>query len=443
MLPTNKLINLLEHAISLLIVFLLLAGTVVWTGQLLGMEIGTGPQSAHLTDRSLLPDKETISRLRLPEDVSLQPNDSASWLVKSADGDKIGLLVATQPYAAKVTGFAGATPLYLLFAADTLKALTSAENAETPDYYAEAEEHLFQQVVGKTFNQIHPSKLDAMSGATMSSNGIKETLRLTLAARSETFSANQDTHPIRWGLTVVVVVALSLSAMAAWSNKRGKAVRIAVLLLNVGVLGFWAGQTLSVSLLRGWISHGLDPLLYLPLVIVLLVAIAMPILGRRHYYCNWVCPYGALQELAWMLPVPKIKVSQSVFNLMRMVRMVALMALLAALWFGAGAWLLDYEPFALFSFHTAGLGVIVLAIVFIVAGLFIPRPWCRCLCPLGLLLEMSESGRKTQASVTQPIDYKVNDNPSATHDASSATYGNSSATHGNTSPNPKTTHCND
>ena len=63
MLPTNKLINLLEHAISLLIVFLLLAGTVVWTGQLLGMEIGTGPQSAHLTDRSLLPDKETISRL--------------------------------------------------------------------------------------------------------------------------------------------------------------------------------------------------------------------------------------------------------------------------------------------------------------------------------------------------------------------------------------------
>ena len=40
MLPTNKLINLLEHAISLLIVFLLLAGTVVWTGRLLGMEIG-------------------------------------------------------------------------------------------------------------------------------------------------------------------------------------------------------------------------------------------------------------------------------------------------------------------------------------------------------------------------------------------------------------------
>ena len=415
MLHTNKLINLLEHAISLLIVFLLLAGTVVWTGRLLGMEIGAGPQSAQLTDRSLLPDKEAISRLGLAENVSLQPNDSASWLVKSAAGDNIGLLVATQPYAAKVTGFAGATPLYLLFSADTLKALASGENAETPDYYAEAEAHLFQQVVGKTFNQIHPSKLDAMSGATMSSNGIKETLRLTLAARSDTFTSDQDTPGIRWGLTVVVVVALSLGAMAAWSNKRVKAVRVAVLLLNVGVLGFWAGQTLSVSLLRGWISHGLDPLLYLPLVIVLLVAIVMPILGRRHYYCNWVCPYGALQELAWMLPVPKVKVSQAVFNVMRMVRMVALMALLAALWFGAGAWLLDYEPFALFSLHTAGIGVIVLALVFVVAGLFIPRPWCRCLCPLGLLLEMSEGGRKAQTSGSHPVGHKVNDTPSAAH----------------------------
>ncbi|MGN1353853.1 MAG: 4Fe-4S binding protein [Alloprevotella sp.] len=416
MLHTNKLINLLEHAISLLIVFLLLAGTVVWTGQLLGVEIGAGPQKAHLSDRSLLPDQEVISRLGLAKDVSLQPNDSASWVVKSAEGDNIGLLVATQPYAAKVTGFAGATPLYLLFSADTLKALASGENAETPDYYAEAEEHLFRQVVGKTFEQINPSKLDALSGATMSSNGIKETLRLTLAARSDTFTADRDTPGIRWGLTLVVVVALALGAMAAWSDKRHKAMRVAVLLLNVGVLGFWAGQTLSVSLLRGWISHGLDPLLYLPLVIVLLVAIVMPILGRRHYYCNWVCPYGALQELAWLLPVPKVKVSQSVFNAMRMVRMVVLMALLACLWFGAGAWLLDYEPFALFSLHTAGIGVIVLALVFVVAGLFIPRPWCRCLCPLGLLLEMSEGGHKTPPAGSHHVAPKADVNQPASHD---------------------------
>lgn len=415
MLQTNKLINLLEHAISLLIVFLLLAGTVVWTGRLLGMEIGSGPNSAHLTDRSLLPDNATIGRLGLDKDVSLQPNDSASWLVKSAEGDNIGLLIATQPYAAKVTGFAGTTPLYLLFSADTLKALTSGENAETPDYYAEAEDHLFRQVVGKTFEQINPSKLDALSGATMSSNGIKETLRLTLAARSDTFTADRDKSGIRWGLTLVVVLALALGAMAAWSDKRHKAVRVAVLLLNVGVLGFWAGQTLSVSLLRGWISHGLDPLLYLPLVIVLLVAIVMPMLGRRHYYCNWVCPYGALQELAWLLPVPKVKVSQSVFNAMRMVRMVVLMALLACLWFGAGVWLLDYEPFALFSLHTAGIGVIVLALVFVVAGLFIPRLWCRSLCPLGLLLELSEGGRKTQPSCSHHVASKADGNQSASH----------------------------
>lgn len=48
------------------------------------------------------------------------------------------------------------------------------------------------------------------------------------------------------------------------------------LVLNVVVLGFWCGQFLSLSLLRGWIANGFDPIIYLPTLIILATAVLMP-----------------------------------------------------------------------------------------------------------------------------------------------------------------------
>ena len=154
-------------------------------------------------------------------------------------------------------------------------------------------------------------------------------------------------------------------------------------------------------MLRGWIQNGLDPILYLPAVLMLLVAIAMPFFKRPHHHCLWVCPFGSLQELAYYLPLPKVHVSTPVFKLMRLTRTLVLALLLLLLWMGIGASVLDYEPFTAFMLSTATPGVLVLATLFIIASIFIPHPWCRCLCPMGTLLELSEdSGVKQKKKNT-------------------------------------------
>ena len=51
----NKYITLFERLLSLLIVFLLLAGTVVWSGKIFGRQIGTPSATDSTTTTVALP----------------------------------------------------------------------------------------------------------------------------------------------------------------------------------------------------------------------------------------------------------------------------------------------------------------------------------------------------------------------------------------------------
>ena len=75
---------------------------------------------------------------------------------------------------------------------------------------------------------------------------------------------------------------------------------------------------------------------------------------------------------------------------MSRVRMATLMLLLLWLWAGMGAEILDYEPFSAFLLTSAQPVVLILAGVFVLAGMFVPRLWCHCFCPTGALLHLAE-----------------------------------------------------
>ena len=70
-----------------------------------------------------------------------------------------------------------------------------------------------------------------------------------------------------------MALVLLLGVWAAWKGRGKRWVRLGVLLFNVGVLGFWCGQFLSLSLLHGWIANGTDPLAFLATLLMLGVAV--------------------------------------------------------------------------------------------------------------------------------------------------------------------------
>ena len=389
--------RLLEHLLSLLVVFLLLCSAAIWSGKLLGHSLAAS-RTEQGAPAFAAPEEAQLRALGLDgAGIRLAPRDSATWTVLDAEGEAMGYVLSSAPFAPAIEGFAGPTPLYIYMDTEGRVVRSAAgENAETPDFFASAWEGTTPKWEGKDAETGAKLKVDAVSGATYSSRAIVRNMQQTLAAYAAAQANDLREPAIGWGRTEAVAAVL-LGGVAAWRLRGRKWVRLGVLALNVGVLGFWCGQFLSLSLLRGWVANGLDPVVYLPTLLMLAVAVVLPFFGRKRHYCTWVCPYGSAQELAARLPLPKIPCSPAVYRWMQRVRMGVLCLLLLLLWSDLGLFLLDYEPFSAFLVQTAPTAVLVLAGAFLAASLFVPQLWCHACCPMGALLDLSEENAAPKA----------------------------------------------
>lgn len=400
--------RVLEQALSLLVVLLMLLAATAWTGRMLGRDIGGKPSGGAAPDagaplsapivRSLLLDDEKTQE----KELLTRQRDSVTWVVTEAGGTEVGTVVCSRKLAPDVLGFAGPVPLYVrMDTADRVVKVVADTNSETADFFRRVTgSGLLEAWNGLSPEQAAAAGVDAVSGATYSSRAVIENARAVFAYRVGVSATGSKSPAIGWTAAAALLVVLSFGVVASFFLRGRRWARLAVLCLNVAVTGFWCGQFLSLSLWRGWLSSGLDPLLYLPAAAMLLVAVVLPLFGKRGYYCLWVCPLGSLQELVYRIPGPKLKVSPRAFRVMSGVRLSVTLVLLCCLWMGWGAWLLDYEPFTVFLLADAAPAVVALAGVIVVAGWLVPNPWCKCLCPVGELLKLA--GHSGDAAERKP-----------------------------------------
>ena len=177
-------------------------------------------------------------------------------------------------------------------------------------------------------------------------------------------------------------------------------IRLAFLLVTLLWLGWIAGAQLSVvnvltflaSLRTGfqWESFLIDPLIF---ILWCSVAAALLFWGRGPF-CGWLCPFGALQELAnraaKALKVPQVKVPWGLHERMVSIKYILFLGLFAVS-LGSLAFaevLSEIEPFktAIVLHFMREWWFVAFAIALLGAGLFIERFFCRYLCPLGAAL---------------------------------------------------------
>lgn len=386
----RKVLPFLEHVTSLLVVLLLLASAAAWSGSLFGIHFAEAktPTREGAT-KSSSPNKAEMSALLLNGQL-LTPVDSVTWQTPAG-----GTVVNSAALATDVRGFAGPTPVFVHFSIEgKILAIATQENAETDDFFKRAEKGIRQRFVGLTANEASASAPDGVSGATYSSTALAANVQAASAKYAATPHTTAGSTSIDWLKTSAVALTLLFGFIVARRYRSVKWLRALLHLANVAILGYWTGQYLSLSLLRGWASQGIDPALSLPLLLILAIVLVFPFFGRRRHYCTWVCPYGSAQELASMLPLPKVRCPQPVYKWMRRVRLVFFSLLMLLLWTNLGNELgiLDYEPFALFSPTAAPLAAVVLSALFLLSYCFIPHLWCRSVCPLGQLIDLSEEG---------------------------------------------------
>ena len=68
-------------------------------------------------------------------------------------------------------------------------------------------------------------------------------------------------------------------------------------------------------------------------------------------------------------------------------REILFSVLILLLWTGIGTEWINHELFTAFIVESASLAVIITGIAFIILSIFIPRPFCRFVCPTGTLLK--------------------------------------------------------
>ncbi len=121
-----------------------------------------------------------------------------------------------------------------------------------------------------------------------------------------------------------------------------------------------------------------------PIVFIsLFVSFAVLTVVGNKLFCGWACPVGAIQEICHRVPLPKgmkVKLPFGATNWMRVVIFLAYVVLVLA----AGVGIYDYmNPFEFLHWGFQPLVVAVFSLT-LLAGLFVFRPFCYLVCPLGL-----------------------------------------------------------
>lgn len=309
-------------------------------------------------------------------------------------------VVNTRVLAKDVQGYGGPVPLKIHIDKDgRLTAIEAEPNAESPSFFDRAKE-LFSRWQGKTIDEAIAEDVDAVSGATFSSKAIIRNVQRGLAYAKQHGLADggkgaqkesvERTVATGWTLgSIVALIAVLLGAVVPlFTNNRR--LHLVQLVVNVVVLGLWTGTfvsyTLFLRLFAGGVSLSTIGTLAAPLL-MLIVALLYPLAGRSGHYCAHVCPFGSAQELAGKLSRRKLRITPRMLRVLTALRNLLWGVLMALLLTGTCTAWVDYELFTAFIYSSASVWVIVLAMLFLVLSVWVPRPYCRFVCPTGALMK--------------------------------------------------------
>ena len=333
-------------------------------------------------------------------------------------------VVNTKPLAKDVQGYGGPVPLKIHIKDGRVAAVEAEPNAESPDFFNRAKE-LLNHWQNKSVDEALAEEVDAVSGATFSSKAIIANMQRGLAYAKQRGQWGEDgsvgalgtsappimgssvgaletsAPPIVGGSAgaletsappIVALIAVLLGAIVPlfYNNRRLHLVQLAV---NVVVLGLWTGTfvsyTLFLRIFAGGVSLSAIGALAAPLL-MLIVALIYPLAGRSGHYCANVCPFGSAQELAGKLSRRKLRITPRVLKLLSVLRNLLWGVLMALLLTGTCTAWIDYELFTAFLYSSASVWVTVLAALFLVLSVWVPRPYCRFVCPTGALIKSVE-----------------------------------------------------
>lgn len=324
--------------------------------------------------------------------VVLSTQDSVLYEVRFEAGndDPDGYVIAGKRKTNSARGFGGNVPV-AVFLDDgmIIRGVRLLENNETPRFLRRMDEERFLERWNGRHLYDPQKRIDASSGASYTARAVISNVNNTLAAlldRKPLPPPRRFAADYLGESAVLLVTIMSLACFVSPQSTRR--IRIPLLLLSVAVLGIWQGAFLSLALLYRWLLFGTSPLVRFGIFAAVVLSLLLPFLTNRRFYCAYLCPFGAAQELAGRLGMRKRALPERFLRAARWARRGILAAAVALLLILPHFELADIEPFTAFLIRSASAASLTLAGLSLAASFFFQRPWCRLLCPTGELLSI-------------------------------------------------------
>jgi len=181
----------------------------------------------------------------------------------------------------------------------------------------------------------------------------------------------------------VLIAALSLASYFSL-KLRSRRMMFLLMVFSLIYFGFYRKgcicpvgsiQNVSLALFNSGYTIPLTVIAFfaLPLVFTLFF-------GRT--FCAAVCPLGAIQDVVILKPA---QVKPSLAKVLEIIPYIYLSLAILFAATGAGFVICQYDPFVGFFRFGASFNMIILGIFMLILGTVVARPYCRFLCPYGIV----------------------------------------------------------
>jgi len=196
----------------------------------------------------------------------------------------------------------------------------------------------------------------------------------------------------------VFLLALMLASYLI-HKKRSRRAIYALVIFSLLYFGFWRrGCICAIGAIQNVTLTIFDSSYAIPItaVIFFVLPLAFTLFFGRTF-CGAVCPLGMIQDVVLVRPVKVPLWLESALRLLAYAYLAAAVLFAAT---GSAFIICRYDPFVAFFRLSGNWNLLVFGTSLLLIGLFVGRPYCRFLCPYGVLLRQFSRLSKWRVTIT-------------------------------------------
>lgn len=243
--------------------------------------------------------------------------------------------------------------------------------------------------------------LDAITGATVSTEGVTNAVRAavrSLAATALDTTLPPESTPIKFGAPEIVLILLFVAGYVGHrvhNSVLKRRIRWGTLLAGLLFLGFIYTAPLTITMIASLLS-GYWPDWHTNLYWYLLFGgiLFVTTVEAKNPYCQWFCPFGAFQECLAAVSGAKVYRPRTMSDALKWVqRGLSFTAIVLGLALRRPG-VAGYEPFATLFDLRGSMVQWAFLIIVVLASLLMYRPFCNYLCPMDPVIDVIAATRR-------------------------------------------------